>query len=72
VGGSARWQLSGYFDVVYGESQSAPINANASADDVSEVLEGLPGIETVSVERNFAVYALISLLGPPKVLLGTM
>jgi len=54
TGLSPPQQLVGYFNVVYDGSLSDPINAHASADEVRDALEGLPGIETVSVERDFA------------------
>ncbi|KAL7554975.1 hypothetical protein ACHAWF_018557 [Thalassiosira exigua] len=47
-------QLSGYFNVAYDGSLSAPINAHASAETVRVALEGLPGIGTASVERGYA------------------
>ncbi|KAL3761394.1 hypothetical protein ACHAW5_005766 [Stephanodiscus triporus] len=54
VGESPLRQLSGYFNVAYDGSLSAPINVHATADNVRDILEDLPGIDTVGVERQFA------------------
>jgi hypothetical protein len=50
--------LGGYFNLEYDGSRSVPINAHASADDVRFILEDLPGIDTVSVTRDFAHQSL--------------
>ncbi|KAL7542723.1 hypothetical protein ACHAXR_012023, partial [Thalassiosira sp. AJA248-18] len=58
TGNSLPQQLSGYFNVAYDGSLSAPINAHASADNVRVALEDIPGIDTVSVEREYASQVL--------------
>eukprot|EP00984_Skeletonema_dohrnii_P023836 scaffold12938_cov128-Skeletonema_dohrnii-CCMP3373.AAC.1 len=50
--------LGGYFNIEYDGSRSVPVNAHASADDVRFILEDLPGIDTVSVTRDFAHQSL--------------
>ena len=50
--------LGGYFNIEYDGSRSVPINAHASADDVRFILEDLPGIDTVSVARDYADQSL--------------
>ncbi|KAL9190302.1 hypothetical protein ACHAXT_007513 [Thalassiosira profunda] len=46
--------LSGYFTLAYEGSISEPIHAHASAESVRHALEGLPGINTVSVQRAYS------------------
>ncbi len=46
--------LSGYFNVAYDGTLSAPINTDASASSVRKSLEDLPGIVSVGVERSYA------------------
>ena len=53
TGDSPPQQLSGYSNVLFDGSLSTPIIAHVSADDVCVALEGLPGIETASVERDY-------------------
>lgn len=50
--------LGGYFNIEYSGSQSVPISAHASADDVRFILEDLRGIDTASVTRSFAHQSL--------------
>ena len=58
TGESPLRQLSGYFNVAYDGSLSAPINAHATADNVRNVLEELPGVDTAGVERKYASRAV--------------
>ena len=54
IGALPRQTLSGYFKVEYDKEMSVPINAHASEDEVRDAIEGLPSVETVSVERDYA------------------
>jgi len=54
TGESPPRQLSGYFYVAYDGETSSPILVDASADNLRDALEALPGIRTVGVERKYA------------------
>ena len=58
TGESPLRQLSGYFNIAYDGSLSGPINAHATADNVRNVLEELPGVDTAGVERKYASRAV--------------
>ncbi|KAG5186910.1 hypothetical protein JKP88DRAFT_308703, partial [Tribonema minus] len=48
------YATSGTFQLAYGDATTAPLNAAASAFEVRVALEGLDGISTVSVARDYS------------------
>lgn len=47
-------RVTGYFQLTYNGEVSSPINAQASATDLRDVIEALPSIHAVKVTRDFS------------------